>query len=117
MIDEAWQKVVHAAASAGFVLTDQVIQIVRVMAIALVAWAGLELVQMRSAMAVMQTQLATMTTAVGKLEGKFEATVDDRWRRSDHERFSDSLDRRLTGIEARLDAQARAISGKRGKDE
>jgi hypothetical protein len=108
--DEAWAKAAHAVASAGFVLTDQVVQVVRVLAIGLAAWVGVEIISLSRQVVVLQTQVATMVTEIGALRGSVETRTDDRWRRSDHDRYAEQVEERLRSIERRMDNHSRAMS-------
>jgi hypothetical protein len=109
-LDEAWTKVAHAVASAGFILTDQVVQVVRVLAIGLAAWVGVEIISLSRQVVVLQTQMAALTTEVGALRGSVETRTDDRWRRSDHDRYAEAVEERLRSIERRMDNHSRAMS-------
>ena len=108
------------AMSPGVVLSDQVIQIVRVLAIAAVTWAAVEVVGMGRAMAVVQTQIADVHSKVSKMEAIAEARYSNQLTRQEFEKSMALLDARLEAAEKRLDNHSRAMSaiveGKRPKD-
>jgi hypothetical protein len=99
-----------AAASPGFVLSDQVIQVVRVLATALAVWVGVEIISLSRQVIVLQTQMSTLTTELAAVRAAVETRTDDRWRRSEQERFAASVDERLRAVERRMDNHSRAMS-------
>lgn len=115
---KGWMHMV--AMSPGVVLSDQVIQIVRVLAIAAVTWAAVEVVGMGRAMAVVQTQIADVHSKVSKMEAIAEARYSNQLTRQEFEKSMALLDSRLEAAEKRLDNHSRAMSaiveGKRPKE-
>lgn len=99
-----------AVASPGFVLSDQVIQAARVLAVGIAAWVGVEIISMSRQIVVLQTQVAAISTEVGAMRGALETRTDDRWRRSDHDRYAEAVEERIRAIERRMDNHSRAMS-------
>jgi hypothetical protein len=86
------------------------VQVVRVLAIGLAAWVGVEILSLSRQVVVLQTQMAQLSTEVGAMRGALETRTDDRWRRSDHDRYAETVEERLRSIERRMDNHSRAMS-------
>lgn len=117
MVDDIKHWFTAAMASPGFVLSDQVIQIVRMLAFAAMAWVGVEIVSLTRDVAVLRVQTEGVARELVALRALAESSVNDRWKRADHERYADAVDARIRGLERRVDNHARAmtaiVSGKR----
>lgn len=51
----------------------------------------------------MKTEIRNVTDDVGEIKVEIRASIHDRWTRTDHNRFVESLDSRLVRIEQRLE--------------
>lgn len=97
-------------AATGMILTEQVVQVVRILVIAAVGWGSLALIDARSELQVLRVQHIDFERRLIDHDTKLQSGTDDRWRRRDHDAYASQIDKRLEVMQERIDAQGRNIS-------
>jgi len=99
-----------AVAAPGFALTEQVVQILRMLAIAAVTWAAIEMIQVGRSVAVMQAQIVAINEELRRLTTVAELRAAGTVGRGEFEREVEAMQKRLDDLAVRVDRHAQALA-------
>lgn len=91
------------------VIEQHIGTIVNVVIAGTLVWIGSTVVDMRSQMAVLQTEVRLLSARASTLDDALMKRSDNSWDRKDQDQFSAQLRERLNGIDARLTGHSNAL--------